>query len=110
MDVRIITSLMAALLAASVSVCLAIATETIPAGAIADALGFNFETHAQQQAGEILWSEIEETAEKQPAVVLAPEVPATIGAIAESMANGAVAEANTHRGVAPSRCRWTTAS
>jgi hypothetical protein len=92
---RTVTWFTAALVAASFSLCLAVAAQTISADAIADALGFSAEQRAKLQAGEIVSSEIEESTEKQLAVALALKVPATIDDIAESVASGTTMKANS---------------
>jgi hypothetical protein len=72
----------------------AIAAETISAEAVADALGFNSQQHAELQAGEIVSAEIEETTEKQLAAALALKVAATLEDVAASVAEGTTLEAN----------------
>jgi hypothetical protein len=92
---RTTTWFTAALVAVILSLCHAVAAQTISADAIADALGFSAEQRAKLQAGEIVSSEIEESTEKQLAVALALKVPATIVDIADSVASGTTLEANT---------------
>jgi hypothetical protein len=71
------------------------AADTISADAIARALGLGAAEHARLQAGEIVASEIEETSEKQLAVALALQVPATLEEVAARVAEGTTLEANT---------------
>ena len=85
---RTITWLMAALVAASFSLCLAVVAQTVSVETIVEALGFGADQRAKLQAGEIVSSEIEESTEKQLAVALALKVPATLDDIAESVTSG----------------------
>jgi hypothetical protein len=66
----------------------------LTAEAVAKAMGLGAGDQAKLQAGEIVSTEIEETTEKQLAVALALEVPATLEDVAASVAEGTTLEAN----------------